>query len=327
MLKSDFICKLVLDNPVTESTSSTPKKQSSFARRWSIRFAILSVLIAILVGVNVVYANVTSAEVVREGDAGDLLYVSAFDGFLDEWDIYEGQQSAQIVDDALQIGVTVPGNDAWSTANHTFADFDVTLNAQAIEGRPIDNGFGIIFRFQSGNENDCDLPMIILCGIAELSPWSNAVIRQLVEDNSGTDSIKYYSFLISSDGFYSVWKVENGVEEQLSAWIASPLVNQDLNVENTVRVVARGAQYQFFINGEQVNVCIPDDPEAVSTVSGGECIEGTMRGVLIDDTLATGKLGAIARALLTGDGSVQIQFDNFIVFSPSNKIEKSESNA
>lgn len=326
MLKSLFTCQIVLDHIVTKTTNSTPQKQPSFARRWIFRLTLLVILLALLVAVNAVYASIADTEIIREGESGDLLYVSAFDGFLDEWDLYEGQQYTQIIDDALQIGVTTPGTDAWSTAIHTFADFDVTLTAQAVEG-PIDNGFGIIFRFQSGNEATCDLPMVILCGIADLSQWTNAVIRQLVDVRSGAQSNHYYTFLISSDGYYSVWKVENGVEEKLSAWIASPLINQDLDAENTIRVVGRGSQFQFFINGEQVNLCIPDNPDAVSTYSGGECIEGTMKGVLSDDSIPNGQLGAIARATLTGGSGVVVQFDNLKVFSPSNNIEKSESNA
>lgn len=326
MLKSLLTCQIVLDNMVTNTTDSTPRKQPSFARRWIFRLTVLVILLALLVGVNAIYASIADTVIIREGDAGDLLYVSAFDGFLDEWDLYTGQQNTQIVDDALQIGVTTPGTDAWSTANHVFADFDVTLKVQAVDG-PIDNGFGIIFRFQSGNEAACDLPMVILCGIADMSQWANAAIRQVVDVRSGADSNQYYTFLISSDGYYSVWKVENGVEEKLSAWIASPLINQDLNAENTIRVVGRGSQFQFFINGEQVNLCIPDDPEAVSTVSGGECIEGTMKGVLSDDSIPIGQLGAIARATLTGGSGVVIQFDNMTVFSPSNNVGKTESNA
>ena len=310
---------------MTESTGSMPQKPGRI-RRWLIRLFILFILIALLIGVNVLYASMANTEIILKGDAGDLLYVSAFDGFLDEWELYEGQQNAQIVDDTLQIGVTVSGQDAWSTSQHTFEDFDITLKAKAVDG-PIDNAFGVIFRLQTGDEKTCDLPMIILCGISDIAPIVRSGIRFMVDDSSGADSINYYTFLISSDGFYSLWKVENGVEQRLSAWIATPIVKQDLNSENIVRVVGRGSQFQFFVNGEQMPLCIPNDPSAISTYSGGACIEGTMQSVLIDDTLPTGQLGAIARATQTGGGNVIVQFDNMIVFSPSNDIKQAESNA
>jgi hypothetical protein len=314
-----------LDNYVTESTGST-QQQPSFIRRWLKRLGILLALLALLIGVNALYANIANTEIILDGEAGDLLYVSAFDGFLDEWELSEGQQSAQIADDALQIGVTVSNKAAWSIPQHTFKDFDITLKATAIEG-PIDNAFGIIFRLQAGTDSDtCDLPMVILC-IADGVPIFKAGIRLLVDNTSGNDVKNYYTFLISSDGYYSVWKVENGVEHELSAWIKSPSVNQDLNAENVIRVVGRGSQFQFFVNGEQMQVCIPNDPNAKSTYAGGECIEGTMQSVLTDDSIPTGQLGALAQATQTGGGGVIIQFDNMTVFSPANNIEKDESNA
>lgn len=310
---------------MTESIGST-QQQTSFLRRWVKRLGILITLLAILVGVNALYANIANTEIILEGDAGDLLYVSAFDGFLDEWDLSEGRQSAQIVDDTLHISLSVP-KQAWSMPQHVFEDFDITLKATAIEG-PIDNAFGIIFRLKSGaDDNACDLPMVILCGISDIVPIFKAGVKLFVDDTSGDDSKNYYVFLISSDGFYSVWKIENGIDYKLSAWIKSPAVNQDLNAENTLRVVGRGSQFQFFVNGEQMQVCVPNDPDAISTYSGGECIEGTMQSVLTDDSIPTGQLGALAQATQTGGGGVVIQFDNMIVFSPADNIEKDESNA
>jgi hypothetical protein len=317
-----------LDKTVTESTGSTQQKPNRI-RAWIKRLGILAALLAILIGVNVLYASIAETEAILEGDAGDLLYVSAFDGFLDEWQdktqIYEGQQSAQIIDDTLQIDVSVPNQEAWSVANPIFKDFDLTLKATPIEG-PIDNAFGIIFRLQTGSDQACDLPMIVLC-IADGIPIAKAGVRLLIDSTGGSTAKNYYTFLISSDGYYSVWKVENGVESKLSAWIKTPAIKQDINAENTLRVVGRGSQFQFFINGEQMQLCIPNDPEGISTYAGGECFEGTMQSVLVDDSIPTGQLGALAQATLNGGGGVSVQFDNMTVFSPAKNIESNESNA
>ncbi len=309
---------------MTEINNPTPKP--SFVRRWLIRLSIFIVLIAILIGINLLYASIADTENILEGEADTLLYVSAFDGFLDEWQFYEGQQSAQIINDTIQLNVTVPSQATWSVAQPTFTDFDVTVRTQAVEG-PIDNAYGIMFRLQSGRDDNCDLSFIILCDIGGISPFIDLGIHALVTSSSGANSINYYSFLISSDGYYSVTKVRDGVEERLSAWIQTPAINQDLNVVNTIRVVGRGSQFQFFINGEQMLLCIPNDSNATSTYAGGECIEGTMQGVLKDNTIATGQLGVVAQATQTGGGGIAVQFDNFTVFSPSNKIESGESNA
>ena len=309
---------------MTESKGSTQQKPTRL-RNWMKRLGILFVLLAILVGVNVLYTTYANSEAILEGNAGDLLYVSAFDGFLDEWELYEGQQSAQIIDDTLQIEVSVGNQAAWSVAKPLFKDFDITLRASALEG-PIDNGFGIIFRLQTGTDKGCDLPMVILC-MADGIPIAKAGIRLLVDSTSGNDAKNYYTFLVSSDGFYSVWKVENGVESKLSAWIKSDAVKQDMNTVNTLRVVGRGSQFQFFVNGEQMQLCIPNDPKATSTVAGGECIEGTMKSILVDDSIPTGQLGALAQATQNGGGGVIVQFDNMTVFSPAKNIESNESNA
>lgn len=309
---------------MTESIGSTQHKPSRL-RTWTKRLGIVIVLFALLVGVNILYATYANDESILEGGAGDLLYVSAFDGFLDEWAIYEGQQSAQIIDETLQIDVSVANQAAWSTAKPIFKDFDITLRATAIDG-PIDNAFGIIFRLQSGADEECELPMVILC-VADGIPIVKAGIRLLVDSTSGNDAKNYYTFLISSDGFYSVWKVENGVESKLSAWIKSSSVKQEMDAENTLRVVGRGSQFQFFVNGEQMQLCIPNDPDAISTYAGGECIEGTMKSILVDDSISTGQLGALAQTTQNGGGGVIVQFDNMTVFSPAKNIESNESNA
>ncbi|GEM_PF-328347 len=314
---------------MTEATNP-PTSNTNFIRRWLIRVTIFAILLAMLVIANLVYATIDTTEIILEKPANELLYVSAFDGFLDEWELYEGQQSAQIVDDTMQLDVTSIGQATWSTAQPTFADFDLTVETQAIidpNNPVIDNAFGVIFRLQSGADTQCDLPYIILCGVGDTIPILNIGIRQLVNSSAGANSINYYTFLISSDGYYSVWRVEDGVEKRLSAWIQTPAINQDLNAKNTVRVVARGSQFQFFINGEQVLLCIPNNPDAISTYSGGECFDGTMQGVLTDTTIPTGQIGVIAQATQTGGGGVVIQFDNLTVFSPSNDIAGGESNA
>lgn len=314
---------------MTESTIETPKK-SSFLRRWLKRLLIVLVLVAVLFAVNALYESVLSYTPSLTGEAGDLLYVAAFDGFLDEWELYEGRTSAQVQDDALVISVDVEKRDVWSFSQPQFEDFDVTLKATAIDG-PLNNGFGIIYRLQTAAERDCELPMVILCDIGDISPVLDVPIRLAVPKRNSVESINYYKFLISSDGFYSVWQVQNGVDKKLSDWIASPAVHQELDAENTIRVVARGNRFQFFINGEQVQVCIPDDPNAISTYSlaGGGCVQGTMQTILENDTIAYGQIGAIAQTVegAGGGAGVVVQFDNMTVFSPSNKLGTSESNA
>jgi hypothetical protein len=291
-----------------------------------VRFVLLFVLLGILGVANFAYAVINDTPVILEKPAGELLYISAFDGFLDEWQVYTGQQSAQIVDDTMQLDVTSAGQATWSVAQPIFADFDVTIKTEPIAG-PIDNAYGVVFRLQSGADQACDLPWVILCGIGDMLPIFDIGIRQIFDSSGGASSINYYAFLISSDGYYTVKRVIDGEEQNLSAWIQSPVIRQNLNAQNTVRVVARGAHFQFFINGEQVLLCIPNDPTAQSTYYGGECVDGTMQGVLTDASLAYGQLGVMTQSTITGGGGVTVQFDDVRVFSPSDNISGGQSNA
>ena len=266
-----------------------------------------------LIAANLAYAALAPKNAALDGRPGDLLYAAAFTEFADEWELYEGQQSARITDEQIELVVSAPQTATWSTARHQFGDFDVRVTAVASDG-PIDNAFGLVFHLQDADENSCEMPAIILCGIEEAFPLVGAALRQLLDINQSTD---YFAFMISSDGYYSFWKNENGVMRPVSAWIPSPKINQGLNETNKIRILASHSSYQFFINNERVELCIPDDPAAASTYAGGECIDGSMRDSFRDESLSQGKLGVIAQSTATGGGGVVVRFDNLIVFSPA----------
>ena len=298
---------------VTESASKPSPR-----RRWP---ALLLILMLMAVGANLLYAALAPRKILLTGEAGDLLYAAAFDEFADEWDRYEGQQSAKIHENRLKLDISAAQTAGWSTARHHFGDFDITAQAAARAG-PLDNAFGIIFRKQGADEGLCDLPAVVLCAIDRYLPLAGAAIRQIIEPASPAS---YYAFLISSDGYYSVWKTAHGRQQKLSAWIPSPQIKTGLRAENTIRVLGRGPQFQFFINEQPVMLCIPADPQALSTYANGECIEGTMQPALHDDSLAAGRLGVIARSMQAG--GLTVQFDNIIVFSPADSQPNEESRA
>ncbi len=265
-----------------------------------------------LILANWVYADLAEREVVLRGSPGELLYAAAFTGFHDEWQLYAGQQSAAIVDERLELRVNAAGTAAWSLARPAFAEFDLRVSAKALEG-PVDNAFGLVFGARGAAGLACDLPAVIFCGIEELLPLAGAALRQ-AGDSSPSQS--YFAFLISSDGYYSLWKITDAESEALSAWIASPRIRQGLGAENALRATARAGRYQFFVNGEQLALCLPEDPGAASTYAAGECVGGSMRDSYIDDSMSSGRIGFIAQATASGGGGVAAAFDNLIVFSP-----------
>ncbi|MCK6580148.1 MAG: hypothetical protein L6Q98_18815 [Anaerolineae bacterium] len=223
-----------------------------------------------------------------EAAPGEALYVATFSGgpeddFNRDWDQFGGRLSSVIADGALVIRLDDLEAGTFSSAAPIFRDFDVTVQAKASAG-PEDNGFGIVFRLQD-------------------------------RDNGSPADDSYYLFLISSDGYYQVSRVVQGVSAEISTWIDSPVIQTGIGAENTLRVHAQGTEFSFFINGEQMPLCLSNNPDGVSTYFAGECVDGSMVEVLRDDGIAYGRIGVGARSFMT-DSGVVVAFDNLVVLSP-----------
>jgi hypothetical protein len=67
-----------------------------------------------------------------------------------------------------------------------------------------------------------------------------------------------------------------------------------------------------------VNLCIPDDPAAQSTVNpvSGECMGGAMKDTLTDDSIPNGQIGVVAKSTDTGGAGVVAAFDNLLIYAP-----------
>ncbi len=297
---------------VTESTGQVKSRLRSLRRLARPGPAIVVLLLALVAG-NLLYAQLDRSSAPIAAPAGDLLYIATFEGYLDEWDLYEGQQSAAVADGRLRLALSSAQTASWSVARHHFLEFDVSAEASAAAG-PIDNAFGIVFAMQNPSEAACDLPAVIFCGIGQWSALLSAALRQVLDPAAGPN---YYAFLISSDGYYALERVVDGVREVLSTWIPSPNIHQDLGARNRIRVIARGTELKFFVNGAQAPLCMPDEPGASSTFTNGECIGGRMVDGFQAPQPLGGQLGLIAQATQTGGGGVVVDFDNFTVFSPA----------
>ncbi|MFN8373556.1 MAG: hypothetical protein U0694_11870 [Anaerolineae bacterium] len=217
-------------------------------------------MILVIVLVLLLFAGqaIESWRYVQPAAPGELLYLAAFDGFTDEWRLYAGRLSAEVVDSALRLSVGDVQSGPYSEAQPNFADFDVRVEATPLEG-PLNNAYGLIFRLY--------------------------------------DRDTFYLFLVSSDGYYRVSRRVNGTEHILSNWIRAPLVHEGLNVTNHLRVIARGTHFQFYINDQVAPLCIPDDPNGESTYRMGQCVGGTMQDELVDNSITMGQLGVIAQTL------------------------------
>ena len=249
------------------------------------RFLILLVLL-LLLGASYLANRLTAhLHYIVPVEAGKVAYIATFDDFKSDWMQAEGRLKVQILDTgALRITVGDVDKLPFSQAKPYFGDFDIRAQVTAVDG-PEGNGFGLIFRLQN-------------------------------KDNVSPTDDDFYLFEISSDGYYRVLRSVNGDQKVLSAWIPSDVINQHIGATNFLRVNAKGDQFQFFINNQQVQLCIPDDPNGVSTFPiTGECVGGKMLGTLVDASIPNGQLGVVAQSL--DEQGVVVDFDNVVVYGPS----------
>ncbi len=212
----------------------------------------------VLIGLVTARQWVSGWHYVTAGAAGDLLYVEAFDGQADEWQLYDGRLAAQV--EAGELRITNGQQNVWafSVARPYFADFNLIVDARAVSG-PVNNGYGVVFRYR--------------------------------------DPQNFYMFLVSSDGYYQVRRVLDGEQRELSGWIDSVAVRQGIGQVNRLRVVARDGRFQFYVNGQRMSVCVSDDPDTPSLYTFQGCLGGTMRDELIDTSLPFGQVGVVAQTL------------------------------
>jgi hypothetical protein len=250
------------------------------------RFIVLGLLVLLL---GVAYAlNRLTADwhYVLPVQSGEIAYVTTFDDFTNDWSLYQGRLAAHVENGLLRLTADDTFKRPFSTANQYWGDFDLLVQAIPVAGPANNNnGYGVIFRLQD-------------------------------KGNNSPDDDDFYLFLISSDGYYQVVRSFAGEQKELSAWIPSPLVIQGLDVMNMVRVVAVGDQFRFYVNDQPVQLCIPDDPNGVSTYDErrGGCIEGQMVDALTDSSIANGRLGVVIQTF--DEPGVVVDFDNVVVTGP-----------
>lgn len=253
------------------------------------------ILLLVLAALMAVLLLAADLEYVAGGEPGSLLYAASFDLPAPDMDLFAGRASAQLNAGRLWLEPGEPRRLVYAAAGPRVADFDLEVEIMALAG-PLDNGFGVLFRMQEPRP----FPPLSLAGLQPRGPASRP---------------SYYLFMISSDGYYQLRRSLNGEQQVLSTWIPSPAIRQGLNVSNRLRIIARGAEMTFFINGEQPGFCIPDDAGQASTWTNGQCLAGQMRNVVHDDSLATGRLALAAQSF--AQGGVMLAFDNLLVLVPA----------
>lgn len=221
---------------------------------------------------------------------GQLLYVTTFDAFNEDWELYNGELAARIAigdaGPALEIAVDTPQAGAFTVMKQEFGDFDAIVEARQVAGpHDIDApGYGLLFRHR--------------------------------------DAENFYAFMISSDGYYQVVRRLDGIDEVISDWALTDIIHQG-DAVNTIRVVAKGDQFVFLINDIQVPLCltiwnplVPGECQVPASDQTAEPAWSTdaVTFTLEDTALAQGRLGVGARSF--SQGGIRVQFDNLLVCGP-----------
>jgi hypothetical protein len=236
---------------------------------------ILSILLAAAAfGLTRLNAALQASPPVVSAESGAVLFASAFEDAEREWETFEGRLSSRVGGGLLKIDVGTENSAPFVPARWHFSDFDLRVAAAAVGG-PVENGYGVVFRLRNA-EN-------------------------------------YYSFIITSDGYYRLAKAVDGTEREISTYIPSEAILTDFGAGNTIRVQGIGDTFRFWINDEPVQLCLADDPDGASTYSGGECF-GTMADSYTDSTHGAGRIGLIGVSGMEPD--VSVVFDNLVILQP-----------
>lgn len=281
-------------------------------RLWFSGWGVL-LLLVLLVVVNVAYASLARRQTLLTGQAGDLLYAAGFDGFFDEWQQSAGRDSHQIVDGVMRVSVQT-SNTIYAAASPVYGDFDASVTFRTTGGSDANEGAGLIFRLE---ETGCDMPLPLMCDLDQVALFS-VPMRLLYRPGSHQNG--YYIFLVSNDGYYAIGKydTEAGGLKLVTVWHkADTLINLGLNVDNRVRVVGRGDQFQFFINGQALELCVPNAGEQ-PTGNDRDC-QGQRVNVWQDSEYATGKVGVVVH--IDQQLGTVADFDAFTVTMPREASE------
>lgn len=148
-------------------------------------------------------------------EPGSLLFQDNFTDPSSGWDRVRTEEGMTDYDvDKYRIVVNARNADYWANPGLDFGDAVITVETLKLSG-PDDNNYGVLCRYQ--------------------------------------DRDNFYFFVISSDGYYGIGKVENGKQQLLEPeqMYPSDAILQG-NQYNNLRVVCSGSQLVLTVNGELV---------------------------------------------------------------------------
>ena len=159
------------------------------------------------------------------GDAPDaqdsnILFQDDFSNKSGNWDEVNAEDGVtNYANDAYQIRVNTTQLDVWANPEgQSFTDVRIEVQATKQAGSTDNNDFGLICRYQ--------------------------------------DESNYYYFIISSDGYYGIGKVKDGVQNLIDMADNNMLPTDTITVgdaTNTIRADCVGSTLTLYVNGQQVD--------------------------------------------------------------------------
>lgn len=248
------------------------------------KLTLISLLFGLIVILGLLNLGVIAAKPLFKPGAptsGELLYATGFANPTDpDWEQYQGAMIARIADGRLQLIADTVKDNIFAPLSYTFSDFDLRVVSKQTLGEGQFGEYGVIFRYQ--------------------------------------DRGNYYIFRLRADGAYRVSRSLAGKQEDLSASTdperVAPPFAVGLNWSNDIRIVGKGNQFQFYVNGKLLTLC-PKGSDRRSTWNGDQCASNNRQTAqtLTDDTFRDGR---IALAIQEDVDSITVEFDNLVIYAP-----------
>lgn len=246
---------------------------------WGLVVRVLFFIIVLLGLVNAALLVIPRLQQPATPFPGELIYVTTFDAFNEQWSQERGQARTEIDGSTLLVSSDGENDGIFSALDRELGDFDLTVEAR---WQTVPDDYG-----------------------------ETAVLFREVDPSN------YYALKLRADGAYKVVAMRSGALDTLSEWQITPVIHTGEGATNRIRLVGKAFLFEFYINDQLLPLCLrgQDRKSTWTGPSTGACMSdnGRTRLEMTDDAFARGRiaLGAVAFA-----GGIQVVFDNVLIAGP-----------
>lgn len=300
--------------------------QRSSAVMW-VMYAFAVMGTSTLIVLTLVYAVLTDIiELpISDVEAGELIYISTFDGFNDEWDIEDdGSVSAQVVENESNdnwLVLSMEEDDGvFSLLDRTLRNFDLRVTTTQLESDEVhDNIFGVVFGYRGDDEPYFQFQIS--------GDGYYRLMKIIPQGDTSGDSV-----VAGQDVVISTWKATTTRLEDTTTLARNPTlirpgrgneIQTPLDQSNELRVVVSDQTFAFFINGERVPLCLKGS-RGNSMWVGEDCVDGNIKTFTYHDAdYRQGQVGFFVNRTSSSDlnYNITVAFDSVVIVGPPNNLE------